>query len=122
MDKARERVEARVRIHRRIREKVRGSAERPRLAVTRSLRYITVQLIDDAEGCTLAAASSREAGVKGAAKSAANKTAAVAVGALIAERAQAKGISAVVFDRGGHLYHGNVKALADAAREKGLKF
>jgi len=122
MDKALERVEARVRIHKRIRRKVQGTQERPRLAVTKSLRYISVQLIDDAGGKTIAQASSREKTILGEKKSAANKSAAVAVGALIAERAQSKGISAVVFDRGGHLYHGNVKALADAAREKGLKF
>ncbi len=122
MDKAKVRVEARVRIQKRIRRKVSGTAERPRLAVRRSLRYISVQLIDDAAGATLAHASSREESVKGAKKSAASKASAVAVGALIAERAKDKGISAVVFDRGGHLYHGNVKALADSAREKGLKF
>ncbi len=122
MDKALERSEARERIHRRVRSKVRGTAERPRLCVTKSLRYISVQLIDDVAGATIAHASSREDDVVGKAKSAANKGAAVKVGALIAERAIGKGISAVVFDRGGHLYHGNVKALADAAREKGLKF
>jgi large subunit ribosomal protein L18 len=122
MDKAFERREALERIHRRVREKVKGTADRPRLCVTRSLKYISVQLIDDEAGATIAAASSREEGVKGKAKSAANKAAAVKVGALIAERAIGKGIAAVVFDRGGHLYHGNVKALADAAREKGLKF
>jgi len=122
MDKALERSEARERIHRRIRNKVRGTAERPRLCVSKSQKYISVQIIDDAAGATLAHASSREGDVRGKAKSAANKTAAVKVGALIAERAIGKGISAVVFDRGGHLYHGNVKALADAAREKGLKF
>ena len=122
MDKAKVRVEARVRIQKRIRRKVSGTAERPRLAVSRSLRYISVQLIDDAAGATLAHASSREESVKGAKKSAAGKSAAVAVGSLIAERAKEKGITAAVFDRGGHLYHGNVKALADAAREKGLKF
>jgi large subunit ribosomal protein L18 len=122
MEKALERREARERIHRRIRRKVTGSAARPRLCVTRSLKYISVQLIDDEAGATLAAASSREEDVKGRAKSAANKSAAAKVGALIATRAQQKGISSVVFDRGGHLYHGNVKALADAAREKGLKF
>lgn len=122
MDKSRERVEAKTRIHKRIRTKVKGTAARPRLAVNRTLRYISVQLIDDEAGQTIAHATSREASVKGAKKSAANKAAAVAVGSLIAERAQSKGISAVVFDRGGHLYHGNVKALADAAREKGLKF
>jgi large subunit ribosomal protein L18 len=122
MDKAQARVEAKTRIHVRIRRKVKGTAARPRLAVSRTLRWISVQVIDDAAGTTLAHATSREEGVRGKAKSAANKTAAVKVGALIAERAQAKGIQAVVFDRGGHLYHGNVKALAEAAREKGLKF
>ena len=122
MEKALERREARERIHRRIRRKVTGTAGRPRLCVTRSLKYISVQVIDDEAGATLAAASSREEDVKGKAKSAANKSAAAKVGVLIASRAQQKGISSVVFDRGGHLYHGNVKALADAAREKGLKF
>jgi large subunit ribosomal protein L18 len=122
MDKAFERRDARERIHKRIRRKVIGTAERPRLCVNRTLKYISVQLIDDKAGATLAHASSHEGDVKGSAKSAANKAAAVKVGALIAERAQQKGISAVVFDRGGHLYHGNVKALADSAREKGLKF
>jgi large subunit ribosomal protein L18 len=122
MDKAQARVEAKTRIHARIRRKVKGTAERPRLAVSRTLRWISVQVIDDAAGTTLAHATSREEGVRGKAKSAANKMAAVKLGALIAERAQAKGIQAVVFDRGGHLYHGNVKALAEAAREKGLKF
>jgi large subunit ribosomal protein L18 len=122
MEKAQARVEAKARIHARIRRKVKGTAERPRLAVSRTLRWISVQVIDDAAGTTLAHATSREEGVRGKAKSAANKAAAVKVGALIAERAQATGILAVVFDRGGHLYHGNVKALAEAAREKGLKF
>jgi len=122
MEKAQERVQAKARIHARIRRKVKGTAERPRLAVSRTLRWISVQVIDDAAGTTLAHATSREEGVRGTAKSAANKTAAIQVGALIAERARAKGIQAVVFDRGGHLYHGNVKALAEAAREKGLKF
>jgi large subunit ribosomal protein L18 len=122
MDKANARVEARTRIHKRIRRRLQGTSARPRLAVSKSLKYISVQLVDDAAGQTLAHASSRESGIKGAGKSAANRAAAVAVGSLIAERAKEKGISAVVFDRGGHLYHGNVKALADAAREKGLKF
>jgi large subunit ribosomal protein L18 len=122
MEKALERREARERIHKRIRRKVTGTAARPRLCVTRSLKYISVQLIDDEAGATIAAASSREGDVKGKAKSAANKASAAKVGALIASRAQQKGISSIVFDRGGHLYHGNVKALADAAREKGLKF
>ena len=122
MGKAQERVQAKARIHARIRRKVRGTAERPRLAVSRTLRWISVQAINDAAGTTLAHATSREEGVRGKAKSAANKAAAVKVGVLIAERVQAKGIQSVVFDRGGHLYHGNVKALAEAAREKGLKF
>ncbi len=122
MNRAQARVEARERIHERIRQKVEGTSERPRLAVRRTLKYIYVQLIDDASGHTVAQASSREAAVLGGKKSAAGKAAAVSVGALIAERAKEKGIAAVVFDRGGHLYHGNVKALADSAREKGLKF
>jgi large subunit ribosomal protein L18 len=122
MQKAEARVEARVRIHKRIRKKVQGTAERPRLAVSKTLKYISVQVIDDGVGRTLAHATSREEVIRGKAKSASNKAAAAKVGSLIAERAQAKGISAVVFDRGGHLYHGNVKALAEAAREKGLKF
>lgn len=122
MNRAQARVEARERIHERIRQKVTGTPERPRLAVRRTLKYIYAQLIDDASGHTVAQASSREAVILGERKSAAGKAAAVSVGALIAERAKEKGIAAVVFDRGGHLYHGNVKALADSAREKGLKF
>lgn len=122
MDKAKARVESRVRIHQRIRRKLAGTADRPRLAVSRSLRYISVQLIDDAAGATIAQASSRETSVLAGKKSAGNRSAAAAVGVLIADRAKEKGISAVVFDRGGRLYHGNVRALAEAAREKGLKF
>ncbi len=122
MDKAQTRREARQRIHVRIRRKVRGTPERPRLAVSRSLRYFTAQIIDDSAGRTIVQASSREETILAGKKSAASKKAAAAVGALIAERAQAKGVSAVIFDRGGNLYHGNIKALADAAREKGLKF
>lgn len=122
MERALARVEARDRIHRRIRKKAAGTAERPRLAIRRTLRFFYAQLIDDTVGRTLAQANSREAAILGGGKSACNKAAAVAVGGLIAERAKAKGIGSVVFDRGGHLYHGNVKALADSAREKGLKF
>jgi len=122
MRQARDRRDARERIHTRIRKRVRGTADRPRLCVTKSLRYISVQLIDDAAGRTVVHASSREEGVRGKARSAANRAAAVKVGGLVAERALSHGIGAVVFDRGGHLYHGNVKALAEAAREKGLKF
>jgi len=108
----------RLRIHQRIRRRVQGSSERPRLAVFRSVKHIYAQLIDDGAGHTLVSASSNE-------KSAANGgnvAGAKAVGKLIAERAKDKGIQAVVFDRGGYLYHGRVKALADAARQSGLEF
>ena len=118
MDRAKERIEKRQRIRERIRSKVTGTAERPRLAVKKSLKYIYAQLIDDASGRTVAAASSREADAKGGANTAAAK----AVGALIAKKAKDKGVTRVVFDRGGYLYHGSVKALADAARENGLEF
>ena len=117
MDRAKERIEKRGRIRARIRNKVSGTAERPRLAVKKSLKYIYAQLIDDASGKTVASASSRESDAKGA-----NAAAAKAVGALIAKKAKDKGVTRVVFDRGGYLYHGNVKALADAARENGLEF
>jgi large subunit ribosomal protein L18 len=119
MDKARHRVEARGRIRERIRRKVTGTAERPRLAIYRSLKGIYVQVIDDASGRTIASASSREkdSGAKGS-----NAAAAKAVGALIAKKVKDQGITRVVFDRGGYLYHGNIKALADAARENGLEF
>ena len=119
MDRAKERIEARGRIRKRIRDKVSGTSERPRLAVRRTLKHIYVQLIDDSNGRTLVAASTRdkESSAKGA-----NAAAAKAVGALIAKKAKDKGIKRVVFDRGGYLYHGNVKALADAARENGLEF
>lgn len=122
MNRAQARAAARERIHTRIRRKVEGTSERPRLAIRRTLKYIYAQLIDDASGRTIAQASSREESILAGKKSAAGKSAAVSVGALIAERAKEKGVGAVVFDRGGHLYHGNVKALADSAREKGLKF
>jgi large subunit ribosomal protein L18 len=111
--------EARHRRHRRVRGKVNGTAERPRLVVTRSNRGILAQLVDDANGRTLASASWLQVGkaVKG------NKTAQAAeVGKLLAEKAKAAKIAGAVFDRGGYLYHGRVKALADAAREGGLKF
>jgi large subunit ribosomal protein L18 len=108
----------RQRIHKRIRRRVAGTAERPRLAVFRSLKHIYAQVIDDGAGHTLAAASSDEKG----ASNGGNVAGAKAIGKLVAERAQQKGVNAVVFDRGGYLYHGRVKALADAAREAGLKF
>ena len=112
--------DVRVRVHERIRLKVRGTEERPRLAVFRSLKHIYVQVIDDRRGQTLAAASSGEK--NSAIKSGGNVAGAKDIGKLIAERAKAKGITKVVFDRGGYLYHGRVKALADAARAAGLEF
>ena len=104
----------------RVRKKVTGTAERPRLAVFRSNRHISVQLIDDEAGNTLAAASSREPGV--AAAGGGNIAAAGEIGRLIAERAREAGTTTVTFDRGGNRYHGRVAALADAAREGGLEF
>ncbi len=112
--------DVRIRIHSRIRHKVRGTADRPRLAVFRSLKHIYAQVIDDRRGHTVAAASSGEK--KGAAANGGNVAGAKQVGKLIAERAKAQGVTRVVFDRGGYLYHGRVRALADAAREAGLEF
>jgi len=111
----------RQRVHDRIRKKVQGTAERPRLNVYRSLNHIYVQVIDDLHGQTLVSASSAE-GKKAERRTGGNVAAAKALGKTIAERAKAKGISKVVFDRGGYIYHGRVKALADAAREGGLQF
>ncbi len=105
-------------VHSRIRKKVRGSAERPRLAVFRSLNHIYAQVIDDHSGKTLATASSTEKAL--AMKTGGNIEAAKTVGKAVAERAVAAGISSVVFDRGGYVYHGRVKALLDATREAGL--
>ncbi|HEV8659386.1 MAG TPA: 50S ribosomal protein L18 [Thermoanaerobaculia bacterium] len=119
MDPSKQRVIARTRIKERIRRKVTGTAERPRLAVFRSLKHIYAQVIDDASGKTLVSASSRD---KDSSAKGANQAAAKALGVLIAKRAKDKGINRVVFDRGGYLYHGNIKALADAARENGLEF
>jgi len=110
----------RQRVHDRIRKKLLGTAERPRLNVYRSLNHIYVQLVDDLKGQTLVAASTVEG--KGERPTGGNVAAAKAVGKVIAERAKAKGIDKVVFDRGGYLYHGRIKALADAAREGGLQF
>src|ERR1700752_887455 len=107
--------------HDRIRKKMQGTAERPRLNVYRSLNHIYVQVIDDLNGKTLVSASSAE-GKKEDRRTGGNVGAAKAVGKTIAERAKAKGVSKVVFDRGGYIYHGRVKALADAAREAGLQF
>lgn len=98
------------------------AAGRPRLSVHRSSKHIYAQVIDDADGRTLAAASSLEKDLKGALKTGADKAAAAAIGKLVAERAVKAGVTEVVFDRGGYLFHGRVKALADAAREGGLSF
>jgi len=110
----------RVRVHRRIRKKVAGTPGRPRLCVFRSLKHIYAQVVDDVHGRTLVSVSSaaKSAGVGGGG----NVASAKQVGRLIAERAREKGIKQVVFDRGGYLYHGRVKALAEAAREAGLEF
>ena len=109
----------RLRIHTRIRRKVKGTPERPRLAVFRSVKHIYAQVIDDVAGHTVVAASSSE---KATGKGGGNMSGAKAIGKLVAERAKDKGIKAVVFDRGGYHYHGRVKALAEAAREAGLEF
>ena len=120
MSSAKYRRDARLRRHVRVRKNVAGSAERPRLAVFRSNKHIAAQVIDDGTGRTLAAASTQETDLRGGATG--NKTAAAEVGRLVAERAKAAGISKVVFDRGGFLYHGRVAAVAEAAREAGLEF
>ncbi len=114
------RADVRHAVHGRIRKNMSGTAERPRLSVYRSLNHIGVQLIDDANGHTLAAASTVEKSLRGNAGG--NVAAAREIGKLIAERAKEKGIEQVVFDRGGYIYHGRVKGLAEAAREAGLKF
>src|ERR1700682_252988 len=113
--------QTRQRVHDRIRKKVMGTSERPRLNVYRSLNHIYVQLIDDLKGETLVSANSAE-GKKGERRTGGNLAAAKSVGKNIAERAKSKGINKVVFDRGGYIYHGRVKALADSAREAGLQF
>ncbi|HEX4066059.1 MAG TPA: 50S ribosomal protein L18 [Acidobacteriaceae bacterium] len=114
----RKRNEIRQRVHTRIRRKMAGTGERPRLNIYRSLNHIYAQVIDDANGVTVVSAST----VASKSKTGGNVAAAKEIGKLIAERAKEKGISKVVFDRGGYLYHGRVKALADAAREAGLEF
>jgi len=122
MSKQATRDEVRKRIHVRIRKKVRGTTERPRLAIFRSINHIFAQVIDDDQGVTLAAASSLDKGTGLGRGTGGNLAGAKVVGAEIAKRARAKGIESVVCDRGGYPYHGRVKALADAAREAGLKF
>jgi large subunit ribosomal protein L18 len=113
------RDQIRQRIHKRIRSRVAGTQERPRLAIFRSLNHIYAQVIDDGPGHTLAAAGSTEKDLRG---KGGNVEGAKLIGRLVAERAKNKGITRVVFDRGGYLYHGRVKALAEAAREAGLEF
>jgi large subunit ribosomal protein L18 len=119
MIKKPEKKQIRNRIHRRIRRKLSGSAERPRLAVFRSVAHIYAQVIDDVKGVTLVSASTVD---KAAKANGGNVAAAKTIGKLVAERAKEKGIKSVVFDRGGYQYHGRIKALADAAREAGLEF
>jgi len=109
------------RIHERLRRRLQGTGERPRLNVYRSLNHIYAQVIDDSTGKTLAAASTAQGG-KGSKRTGGNVASAKEVGKTIAQRAKEKGVKKVVFDRGGYLYHGRIKALADAAREAGLEF
>lgn len=120
MSSAQDKRTARLRRHRRVRKKVRGSSARPRLAVFRSNQHISAQVIDDVSGRTLAAASTTEADKRDGATG--NIAAATTIGQLVAERAKAAGVSQVVFDRGGFQYHGRVAALAEAARNAGLEF
>ncbi|MCJ7743778.1 MAG: 50S ribosomal protein L18 [Dehalococcoidales bacterium] len=114
--------EARVRRHRRVRAKVRGTSDRPRLAVFRSLNHIYIQVVDDTQSHTLVSASTLDPDIKGSIDSQKKTEQAKLVGSLVAKRALSQGIKQVVFDRGGYKYHGRVKALAEAAREAGLKF
>jgi len=116
------RTERRVLRHQRVRKDLQGTPEKPRLCVFRSNKNISVQIIDDVDGATLAAASSLDKDIKDQIKSGGNKEAAKMVGEAIAKRALEKGIENVAFDRGGFLYHGRVKELADGARSAGLKF
>lgn len=116
------RNEARQRRHIRVRAKVSGTTERPRLNVFRSNKHIYAQVIDDVTGVTLVSASSLDKELRDGQTNGGTVEAAKKIGRLVAERAKAKGVTAVVFDRGGYLYHGRVQALADAAREAGLEF
>ena len=123
MDIAKQKRERRVRAHQRIRRKVWGTADRPRLSVYKSTRYVYAQLINDDLGHTLAQASSREKDIaKKAEGSGSTRSAARLVGEAVAERAKTSGVERVVFDRGGYIYHGKVKELAEGARAKGLQF
>ena len=117
-----DKVRLRIKRHKRVRYKVSGTSERPRLAIFRSLKHTYAQLIDDDARVTLASASTMEASYRDGGKSGGNVGAAKAVGTLIADRAKEKGVTRVVFDRGGFKYHGRIKELADAARAGGLEF
>lgn len=114
--------QARFKRHQRVRQKVSGTGSRPRLCIFRSLNHIYAQVIDDVQGHTLTAASTMDAEIKGSANGKSKTGKAELVGALLAQRAAEKGITQVAFDRGGYKYHGRIKALAEAAREGGLKF
>jgi large subunit ribosomal protein L18 len=120
VDIAKQRHTSRLRRHKRVRRTLRGTPTTPRLAVYRSNKHISAQIIDDLAGHTLVSASTLEPDLRSAPTS--NKAAAAEVGRLVAERAKAEGITSVVFDRGGYLYHGRIAAVADAAREAGLEF
>ncbi len=122
MDKAKRKRDRRHRAHRRVRRAVSGTPERPRLAVFKSLKYTYAQLIDDLEGRTMAQASSAERDIQAAAKDGKRLDAARLVGEAIAERAKKVGVEKVVFDRGGYIYHGRVRQVAEGARKKGLQF
>jgi large subunit ribosomal protein L18 len=122
MAQAKSRGSARDKVRRRIRSRVQGTAERPRLSVFKSLKHLYAQVIDDKRGVTLVSASSLDAGFTSEQKGGGNVAAAKKVGELVARRAKEKGVTRVVFDRGGYPYHGKVKALADSARENGLEF
>jgi large subunit ribosomal protein L18 len=113
---------ARLKRHLRVRKKIQGTTERPRLNIFRSSKHIYAQIIDDIKGVTLVSASTNEKEVEGQVENGGNIDAARKVGELIAKRAKEQGVDKVVFDRGGYLYHGRVQALADAARESGLEF
>ncbi len=122
MSEVKDRKQRRVRMKRRYRQAVRGTANRPRLSVYRSLRHVYAQIIDDETGVTLASASTLEKSAAGGLKATGNREAGALLGKLIAERAKEHGVESVVFDRGGFRYHGVIRAIADSAREAGLKF
>jgi large subunit ribosomal protein L18 len=122
MSGVRDRKQRRVRVKRRYRETVRGTANRPRLSVYRSLRHVYAQIIDDDSGVTLVSASTLEKEAAGNLETTGNREAGALLGKLIAERAKENGVESVVFDRGGFRYHGVIRAIADGAREAGLKF